>query len=155
MSKVIITIAIDEKDAEKMLKKIVKRSSDMRPVWRYAGRKLESSFSQNFLSGGALVPGKWAPLDASYAAWKAMNFPGQKKMFLSGKLFRSVSELSDKSVNKVNRLSAEFGTNVEYAKFHQYGTTKMPARKIIFEPRGFTRDIAEKVKEHVLKEGPE
>ena len=155
MSKVIVTIEIDEQNAEKMLERIVKRSKDMRPVWRYAKRKLESSFSQNFLSGGALVPGGWAPLDGSYSAWKAVHFPGAKKMFLTGKLFRSVSELSDTSVNKINRLSAEFGTNVEYAKFHQYGTSKMPARKIIFEPRGFTRDIAEKVKEHVVKEGRE
>lgn len=151
MSRVIITIEIDEKDAEKMIKRIVKRSSDMRPVWRHAGKKLEASFSQNFLKGGALVAGKWAPLDANYAAWKKANFPGQKKMFLTGKLFKSISNLGDNSVTKVNRLSAQFGTDVEYAKFHQYGTTKMPARKIIFEPRGFTKDVAEKVKEHVLK----
>jgi len=34
------------------------------------------------------------------------------------------------------------GTKVEYAKFHQYGTTKMPKRKIIFEPAGFAEKYA-------------
>jgi phage gpG-like protein len=33
------------------------------------------------------------------------------------------------------------GTSVEYAKFHQYGTTKMPKRKIVFEPPLFAKKL--------------
>jgi phage gpG-like protein len=153
VGKVLVEIDIDISDAKKMLEKISKRSKDMRPVWKYAKRELEVAFSANFLSGGNLVPGGvWAPLDPSYAAWKASRFPGAKKMFIDGSLFRSVADLSSSSINKITPLSAEFGTDVEYAKFHQYGTTKMPARKIIFEPKGFAVDLAKKAKQHVMGE---
>jgi phage gpG-like protein len=37
---------------------------------------------------------------------------------------------------------ATFGTDVEYAKFHQYGTTNMAKRQIIFEPTGFGERLA-------------
>jgi phage gpG-like protein len=37
--------------------------------------------------------------------------------------------------------SMSVGTTVEYAKFHQYGTTKMPKRKIVFEPAGFAKKV--------------
>jgi phage gpG-like protein len=53
-------------------------------------------------------------------------------------------------VNKIEKLSATFGTDVEYAKFHQYGTTKMPARKIVFEPAGFKRELNEKMVDYVV-----
>jgi phage gpG-like protein len=37
--------------------------------------------------------------------------------------------------------SMSVGTSVEYAKFHQYGTSKMPKRKIVFEPLGFAKKV--------------
>ena len=152
MAVAVIRIEVDVKEAKKTIEELSDNSKDFRPVWRYAKRELEIAFSENFLSGGNLVPGGWAPLDASYAAWKSTHFPGAKKMFIDGSLFKSVADLSSSSVNRITPLSAEFGTDVEYAKFHQYGTTKMPARKIIFEPKGFAKDLAKKAKQHVLGE---
>ena len=152
MSTVVIRVEVDISEAKKKIEELSDNSRDMRPVWKYAKRELEIAFSENFLGGGNLVPGGWAPLDAGYAAWKVSHFPGAKKMFIDGSLFRSVADLSSSSINKITPLSAEFGTDVEYAKFHQYGTTKMPARKIIFEPKGFAKDLARKAKQHVLGE---
>jgi hypothetical protein len=40
-------------------------------------------------------------------------------------------------------MEATFGTKVEYAKFHQYGTTKMPKRKVVYEPLGFASRLGE------------
>jgi phage gpG-like protein len=94
--------------------------------------------------------GGWAPLDRGYAAWKIANFPGAKKMNIDGKLFRSISNLEESAVNKIEKTSATFGTEVKYAKFHQYGTSKMPARKIVFEPAGFSRDISDKMENFVV-----
>lgn len=51
--------------------------------------------------------------------------------------------------NDIDATSATFGTRVEYAKFHQYGTKYMPARKIVFEPRGFANDLASKAATYV------
>jgi phage gpG-like protein len=133
MATLIIDIEIDIDEPQEKFEDMVDHSKDMRSVWRYAKKKLETSFSQNFLSGGSLVGG-WAPLDRGYAAWKIANFPGAKKMNIDGKLFRSISTLEESAVNKIEKTSAAFGTEVKYAKFHQYGTTKMPKRPIIFEP---------------------
>jgi len=145
----IIDIEIDIDEPQEKFEDMVDHSKDMRKVWRYAKKKLETSFSQNFLSGGSLVGG-WAPLDRGYAAWKIANFPGAKKMYIDGKLFRSISTLEESAVNKIDKTSAAFGTEVEYAKFHQYGTSKMPARRIIFEPAGFSRDISDKIENFVV-----
>jgi phage gpG-like protein len=49
--------------------------------------------------------------------------------------------MNDSSVNVIEKDTATFGTNVEYAKFHQYGTTKMAKRKIVFTPREFPREL--------------
>ena len=145
---VVITIDIDISDVTKRFKDMGKRSTDFGPVWRWAKRSLEGSFSDNFRSGGALVGG-WDPLDVGYASWKAKNFPGRPKLRIDGTLFRSVRYL-DGGVNKIDKLSATFGTDVEYAKFHQYGTTKMPARKIVFEPIGFSHDLSKKMEHYVV-----
>ncbi len=53
--------------------------------------------------------------------------------------------------NNVSGTEATFGTKVEYAKFHQYGTSKMPARKIVFEPVGFANDLAQKAARYVAR----
>ena len=145
---VLITLTIDIDETMDNLKDLEKRSRNFSPVWRWAKKSLERSFSENFRAGGSLVGG-WDPLDAGYSSWKTENFPGRGKLRISGKLFRSIRNL-DGGVNKIEKLSATFGTDVEYAKFHQYGTNKMPARKIVFEPAGFKRELNEKMVDYVV-----
>ena len=54
---------------------------------------------------------------------------------------------------EVNRDGARFNLpNIRYAKFHQYGTSKMPKREIIFEPRGQQRRWTHMMQQHVLGE---
>ena len=82
-------------------------------------------------------------MSPQYASWKAANVPGAPPMVRTGKLFRSVTELENSRVNVVADTRAEFGTDVEYAKFHQYGTTKMAKRKVVYEPMGFAKKTGE------------
>jgi phage gpG-like protein len=70
-------------------------------------------------------------------------------MEASGRLKDSLVRL-DGPANKIRLMSAEFGTDVEYAKFHQYGTTRMAKRQIVYEPKGFARTLAEHTGEHVV-----
>jgi hypothetical protein len=37
------------------------------------------------------------------------------------------------------------------ARFHQYGTRDMPARKILFIPRDFDRDINKKTLQYIIE----
>lgn len=119
------------------------RMDDHRVPFAGAREILSSANAANFASNGLPVGG-WAPLDTEYAAWKATRFPGAPPLVQEGQLFRSLVALSG-GVNSIGRTTAEFGTNIKYAKFHQYGTSKMPKREIVFEPAGFSAVLAERV----------
>lgn len=119
------------------------RMDDHRVPFAGARQLLAAANSANFSSNGLPVGG-WAPLDAQYAAWKTVRFPGAPPLIQEGQLFRSLVTLTG-GVNSIGRTTAEFGTNISYAKFHQYGTSKMPKREIVFEPAGFSAALAERV----------
>jgi phage gpG-like protein len=127
---------------------IERRSKNLKPVFHWTKRELEKANSKNFLSNGLPVGG-WKPLSAAYGAWKTSRFPGQPTMIRSGKLFRSLTDINSNDI-EINDTNASFSSSIEYAKFHQYGTSKMPARKIIYEPAGFARKFGQKVAEHVV-----
>jgi len=107
----------------------LRANSAVPPLWPVWKEYVATMNAANFSSSGLPVGG-WSPYDAEYAA-----IAGPKPdLVRTGVL--SFSLTSGLLVDNVDNDSVEFGTRVEYAKFHQYGTTKMPARKIVFEPQG-------------------
>jgi phage gpG-like protein len=151
-----ITIEVEVKadDVIELLENMKDRADDMRPVFRWAKGQLELANAANFMANGLPSGKPWAPLDKDYGTWKSARFPGRGTMVQTGNLFRSLINMNDSAVNVIEKDTATFGTNVEYAKFHQYGTTKMPARKIVFTPREFPRELGiNMVKYMVLGEG--
>jgi phage gpG-like protein len=143
-----VRVRVFAEAAIRRMRDMERRSKDFRPVLRWAKREIEKANARNFAASGLPVGG-WAPLDARYAAWKATNFPGRPIMEVNGRLADSLTRL-DGPVNKIRLKSAEFGTDVEYAKFHQYGTSRMPKRQIVYEPKGFARTLAEHTGEYVV-----
>ena len=119
---------------------MILRSKSFEPIFIKAKKRIEAANAANFAANG-LPAGGWAPLDPQYAAFKQAKYPGKPTLVGNGRLFRSVASMTS-SVSSISPTKAEFGTNVEYAKFHQYGTRFMPKRKIIFEPQGFSRETA-------------
>jgi phage gpG-like protein len=115
------------------------RAQAFNPVFIKAKEELALANSSNFASNGLLVGG-WAPLDAEYAAWKMSRFPGAPPMVRTGRLFASLAG-ANASAFRMTNTSMSVGTTVEYAKFHQYGTSKMAKRKIVFEPPGFAKKV--------------
>ena len=109
-----------------------RRSKDFSPVFERIRDDLERSWAGNFTANGLPVGG-WAPLDAEYGSWKAAHYPGAPTLVQTGKLFKSLSSLRG-NPNEIHARRAVFGTDIEWAKFHQMGTNKMPKRQIIFEP---------------------
>ena len=136
-----IIIKVDAKKAIARMVVMKKRANDMRPVFWRTKQWLRSANEENFRQGG-LPSGGWSPLDPQYAAWKKIHEPGAGTMFRSGRLFKSLSALSGPP-NRVDLMDATFGTSFEYAKFHQYGTTKMAKRKVVYEPMGFAKKAGE------------
>ena len=136
-----IKITVDAKKAIARMVVMKKRANDMRPVLWRAKQWLRFANEENFRQAG-LPSGGWSPLDPEYSAWKNLREPGAGTMIRTGRLFRGLTSL-DAPPNKIDIMEATFGTKVEYAKFHQYGTTRMPKRKVVYEPLGFASRFGE------------
>jgi phage gpG-like protein len=106
-----------------------RRMKTFRPIFNDIRSDLEEAWSKNFDTEGGHYGG-WNPLSPKYALWRGSPGP---ILIRTERLFNSVRSLHG-APNDIKDDEAFFGTNVEYAKFHQYGTTKMPKRPIIFEP---------------------
>ena len=150
MSYVRIDIDIDMNDTKERLRDMRKRARDLKPVFRWARRELREQYTENYKEKGLMVGG-WAPLDAEYSAWKFENYRFPGILVRTGDLFQGVSRLN---YNEVDRDRAVFGVQgIEYARFHQTGTSKMPQRKIIFEPAGFAEKLGERTARYVSEGG--
>jgi len=123
------------------------RAQNFAPVFLQAQKELEAANAANFASAGG-ASGGWNPLDPGYAAWKATRYPGAPIMVQTGRLFRSLVNLSGPP-SFIRGTEAQFGTSVRYAKFHEYGTRHMPRREIVFQPPLFARRLAKKAAEYM------
>lgn len=137
-----ISISVDIDDAMEMLNGMARRSRNFTPTFEKARLYLQAANAENFGTGGLPVGG-WAPRQQP-AGWPLM--------MRTGKLVGSLTSLQGPP-NRIGPFSAEFGTEVDYAHFHQGGTTKMPSRKIVFEPRGFARKVGNDAADHIVGVG--
>ena len=103
----------------------------------------------NFATDGVASGKKWNALDLEYQSWKIRRYGNLPTMIREGDLYRQLTSLSGR-VNHVGLKTAQFGTDLEYAEFHQTGTRFMPARKIVFVPKGFAHDLGVEVAEYLV-----
>jgi hypothetical protein len=70
-----------------------------------------------------------------YQWWKSKVVPpkGYPLLKLTGVLESSITDPSDgNAISRITKTKFNIGTKVEYAKFHQTGTKKMPMRPVLF-----------------------
>lgn len=132
-------VEVDMNDTLRYLQEMDERAYHMITVFEKAKKLLEAAFAANFASGGSLVGG-WPPRQ------QPLGWP---LMIRTGKLMGSLSNMEGPE-NYIHLTSAQFGTSVEYAEFHQYGTYRMPQRKIVFEPVGFAHTVGEMAADHIV-----
>jgi phage gpG-like protein len=154
-----VKILIEADAAQDRIQDVKDRAGNLKPVLKWAGEELERAYSSNFttmglISARAMLKGAWPPLNAEYGAWKATRYPGAPTLVQTGELFRSVANITQNSESNIDDMSAEFAVTGKIAKFHQYGTENMPARKIIFVPRDFDKELGKKTAKY-LKYGSE
>lgn len=152
---VIVRVTVRADEAMDRIEGMNDRLKDFGPVFRWAQKHLERIYSENFttmglMSGRAMLKDAWPPLDPEYGAWKATRFPGAPTLVRTGELFRSVANMSRGPVNTISDHQAEFGVAGKIAQWHQFGTENMPARKIVFVPRDFDRDLGKKAEQYVV-----
>lgn len=85
---------------------------------------LEQTHADQFRSQQDSTGSRWAPLAASTIRRKGHD----RILFEKGRLEASLAGHSADSVRAVSHRGLLFGTQVEYALFHQDGTSRMPAR---------------------------
>lgn len=102
------------------LEKIIGGIRDLRRFFPDVEKQFEQMQQQWFSSQGR---GSWQPLSPSYAMWKNINFPGQPLLVLSGDLRDSHFDSHSSSDMLTIKVDAP-----DYWIFHQFGTSKMPAR---------------------------
>lgn len=105
---------------QKKMRQLTAHLEDIRPLALALDPFVYQHFREWFDSQGE---GTWEPLSNEYAAWKAANYPGAPILVASGDLRRSLVDQGSKgNVRRIERDSAEWGTDIFYAKFHQMGT---------------------------------
>lgn len=134
-------------DVKVMMKKMFARAETCVPPLALTIKPMvQAMFVENFVSNG-LPSGGWAPLSPSYAAWKIKRYGTVPTMVATGRLFQSLTV--GLKEDKITNDSIEFANKVKYSTWHQYGTTRMPMRKLVFEHDPFAKAVAGLVGEYV------
>jgi phage gpG-like protein len=92
---------------------------------------LEDAVSRQFdAEGTGPSAGAWAQLAPAYEAWKSGAHPGQPILVATGALREALTvDGSTHALRDYSSTQFNYGTQgLEYASFHQLGTSRMPAR---------------------------
>jgi len=102
------------------------RVDDWRPFWPDIAAVFYVGEGARFDSQGF---GSWPQLSDGYRKWKMKHYPGEKILSLTGDLRRSLTNrFSPDTVYEDSPRELILGTIIHYAKYHQYGTRRMPPR---------------------------
>lgn len=120
--------------------------------------ELQRQEAEQFASEGAYGSGGWPPLSEDYRLWKERKRPGVPILQFDGDLYRSLTQDSAPgAIREITPLSLTFGTSIPYAKYHQEGTPRMPARPpliLLSHVRGrATRILRETIEVQMHMEG--
>jgi phage gpG-like protein len=107
------------------LRAIIERGLHWQPAFAELERLYEGLELEWFGSHGR---GSWPPLAASTAAAKRSHGLSASTLVGSGRLRASLTRTTSDSMRRMSNDRFAFGTTLPYARFHRYGTKKMPAR---------------------------
>lgn len=120
-----VTVQGDE-ELRQAFNLMASKVNDWRPFWPDIAAVFYTMEAGRFDSGGY---GSWKQLSDGYKKWKMKNYPGENILSLTGDLRRSLtSQFNPNAVYADQPLELVLGTNIHYAQYHQYGTSRMPAR---------------------------
>lgn len=122
-------------------------------VWEDIGRMIRNAYKEQFETEGAFLGRKWAPLNPRYAAWKQRHHPEGTILVLEGKLKESYTD-AQKAYTHITGNVGEFGSNDKIAKYHQYGTRFMPARRVVVVNMFLRNEIKRVERDYVMGRRP-
>lgn len=104
----------------------------------------ETALKEQFMAEGrGPYAGPWAPLSAKYSAWKAVHYPGTKKLVRTGNLKAALTDSTSPFASReYSATEFAFGSQgLDYGSFHQTGTRTMPGRP----PFDFGADVETRI----------
>jgi hypothetical protein len=113
---------------ERRLRQFELLVSDLRPFWPVVSRLATGWWKLQFATEGAFAGLPWARLDPRYAIFKTLHKPGKGILQYSGAMKQAVSRPRRFATARSLILEIES----DYLPYHQDGTTKMPARPVVF-----------------------
>lgn len=117
-----------------MLTGALRRVGDFRPLANPIDWEVRKNVEELFGGeGGSRIP--WAALSPHTVADRIRHgFPGEHPILVrTGDLKKSLVKKTDsKHILEKHRDHIDIGSKVNYSIYHQTGTSKMPARKMIF-----------------------
>ena len=114
--------------------------SDYRPIWPVIEEDFYAQVAKQFKSEGEEGGARWKELTPAYAKFKEVAFPGKPILQRTGDLARSLTNRNDPNAVCVEeRKTLTLGSRLNYALFHQTGTSKMAARPEIQLTEAFKR----------------
>jgi len=111
-----IEVKIDKAKLEKGLKDLAQKTSNLRPVMRAISEDMMYAVKQNFETEGSRLGKKWADLAPSTQEARKKRGYGSTapKLQQERKLYDSITSYADDN-------TAVVGSNLPYARLHQFG----------------------------------
>lgn len=129
------------------------RVDNAQPAWREIAGEIRKQINVQFTTEGQAGSGGWEALAPSTLASKAAKGLSPAILQATGALLASLTSSGGGNFEEITDSSLTFGSSIPYGKFHQSGTSKMPARKPIefaeLDRRQFTRIL----QKHIVRGG--
>jgi len=153
-----------DKRFQQLMSRAIQSGLDLSFSMGEAARIIKKESGKNFILKGF---GKYPPLNPAYQAWKQKNAPGTPILTglkadgtVSGKLRKSIVDVTSDSILRIGRRSLEVGTRAKsregapYPGFVQEGTPNMPARKFLFFSNRMVTQIVNTVEADIANQLP-
>ena len=136
---------------DRALTRIISESEDLSGPFEDFGDEFRELLKDRFEAEGF---GDWPPLSIAYALEKLRRYGPKTILRATDKLFRSLTiKGAEGNITRIFPLTAEFGTSIFYAVFHQKGTTRMPAREIMMLREEDKRRLVRTIQRHMIASG--
>jgi len=132
------------------LRKVKNSVKHMRAFFKTAGGLIIESVTRNFMAGGRP---KWEPLTPSTIRRRRQGegTGAPKPLRDTNVLMVSIGRPSKDGIFEVGNKEVTVGTNVPYARYHQFGTRHMPARPFMMVQKEDEQKIVQAALDEIKK----
>lgn len=127
-----------EVQIDRTLTRFADNASDATELWDALADRFARVERRQFDSEGAYGSGGWPALSPAYAAWKARAYPGKPILELTGALRKSLTSRPF-GIEVITPKSLTVGSGIDYGRYHQQGSGRLPQRRPVELPEGERR----------------